>query len=151
MSGLSVDHAFAAQALQHFAHAEKGQGNIQLQQVAVHAAHAQAAVAFGGGQQGVDDFQADQAGAQAKALEQEPDPFVAVALGTLVENAEPMEVPIGAVATVRWQLRVVHAKTPFQSLIRKMYGCSYSIRRMSDANHEGSNVEILSPSRQQAV
>ncbi|MNR50604.1 hypothetical protein D3C85_1701500 [compost metagenome] len=79
----------------------------------MHAPHPQAAVAFGGSQQGVDDFQANQTGAQAEALEQESDPLVAVALGTLIENAGAHGGALWRSATVRWQLRVVHAKTPF--------------------------------------
>ncbi|MCY1556257.1 hypothetical protein D9M68_929940 [compost metagenome] len=85
----------------------------------MYTAHPQAAVAVGGGQQGIDDFQADQAGAQAKALEQNPDPFVAVTFGTLSEQARAHGSAHWCSATVRWQLRVVHAKTPFQSLNRK--------------------------------
>lgn len=44
------DHAFTAQAFQHFTDTEKGQGNVQVQQVTVHATHTQAAVALGGRQ-----------------------------------------------------------------------------------------------------
>jgi hypothetical protein len=45
---------------------------------------------------------------------------------------------------IRWQLLVVHAKTPFQSLIRKMMMGALVIRRTSTPNHEAADVEILS-------
>jgi hypothetical protein len=62
----------------------------------VHAARTQAAIAVGGDQQGVDDFQANQTGPQAKGLEYKPDPLIARAFGTSLENDGAHEVPLGA-------------------------------------------------------
>lgn len=72
-----LDDALAAQPLEHFAHAEERQRDIQLFQLRVHAAHANAAAIAVGGVQGIDDLEADQTGTQAETAQQLADLFVA--------------------------------------------------------------------------
>ncbi|MNF07041.1 hypothetical protein D3C80_2071270 [compost metagenome] len=51
-----ADHAFGAQALEHFAHTEEGQRDIQLFELAMYTAHTDAATVPVSHVQGIDDF-----------------------------------------------------------------------------------------------
>src|SRR3546814_6055875 len=116
ISDWSSDVCSSDLALQHLAHAEEGQRNVQPQQLAMHASYTQAAVFTGGLEQCVDDFEADQAGPEAEALEQKPDVFIAASF------CRPVEQAVGGCRrnagrpglTLHGLTRVMHAKTPYQ-------------------------------------
>ena len=84
--GIEDDHAFAAQALEHLAHAEKRQRDAQLEQMTVYTAYPEGALVAGGGEEGVDDFQPDQAGAQTKTLEQMANALIAMLFGCVTKR-----------------------------------------------------------------
>ncbi|SPO61587.1 protein of unknown function [Pseudomonas inefficax] len=113
-----LDDALAAQPLQHFAHAQERQRNIQLFQLCMHAAHANAAAIAVGGVQGIDDLEADQAGTQPETAQQLADLFVADAF---VSQNVPFRGRFAWDApSLDLGLRVVHVNAPFRGRTRNL-------------------------------
>ncbi|MCY1441879.1 hypothetical protein D9M71_582180 [compost metagenome] len=112
--------AFGTQALEHFTHTEERQRDIQLFQLCVHPAYANTAAIAVGGVQGIDNLEADQAGAQAEGAQQLADLFVAdsffskyvLFLGRFAWRAPGLD----------RGLRVVHANAPFRGRTRNVGG-----------------------------
>lgn len=71
-----VDDAFGAQPLEYFAHTEERQRDIQLFQLCVHTAHADAAAIAVCRMQGINHFEPNETGAQAKGAQQLANLFV---------------------------------------------------------------------------